>query len=616
MFSVQLVFRFAQSWFPLLPLFASSALSLFSLVFNPILYYKTCMLVASYSPPPPSNLLLDHHHNSPPRTAPPSSSDPPTSSSSSATHQRNNNNFIPSSTPAPSSVTHSGPPPQLANVNPLYNLGQRVETGSLDSVHILSGKPGNALVRQGTPPTLIHPSTWPQLLPSSRPSSSARKQQTIMTPPSPSIQDAAAAAAASEQQQQHDEEVTRKLNETQDSDLQSSLGDKARMRLQQLKTTVRHPGTKEAGDQAAPNDLDPRVTRQLERPAAELDQDNTPMSSPSSPPPSRMSNGVSNSSFYSATSGTSDGDLPPPRRTSSPLPLDPSSALPRSESPISYMSPPLPTSNGDRTPILHAPGLAVTNSRTVLGSAPALAPLLSSSPDSSSSTTLMGSNPNNTTPAPRRVSASSLHRPLQPQASTSSFLSASPSPMRRSNTTGTALGPSLSRQSNASNSSPTTNRLPSPKPQRAFSYQPSPTSPSGDGSRPLYAAPPPHEYDEVESSIAAQAEVIRKQRQEKRLEKEKERVEQEAAAAGNRQSGGLVGGAPMMKRRSTKMGVGGVGGGVNGAGGAEQGGPGAGVLVGNLIGQDHANYVLMYNMLTGIRIGVSPFRRDGSLALG
>ena len=29
------------------------------------------------------------------------------------------------------------------------------------------------------------------------------------------------------------------------------------------------------------------------------------------------------------------------------------------------------------------------------------------------------------------------------------------------------------------------------------------------------------------------------------------------------------------------------------------------VLVGNLIGEDHVNYVLMYNMLTGIRVGVS-----------
>ena len=28
-------------------------------------------------------------------------------------------------------------------------------------------------------------------------------------------------------------------------------------------------------------------------------------------------------------------------------------------------------------------------------------------------------------------------------------------------------------------------------------------------------------------------------------------------------------------------------------------------LVGNLIGEDHVNYVLMYNMLTGIRIAVS-----------
>jgi len=29
------------------------------------------------------------------------------------------------------------------------------------------------------------------------------------------------------------------------------------------------------------------------------------------------------------------------------------------------------------------------------------------------------------------------------------------------------------------------------------------------------------------------------------------------------------------------------------------------ILVGNLIEEDHVNYVLMYNMLTGIRIGVN-----------
>lgn len=34
-------------------------------------------------------------------------------------------------------------------------------------------------------------------------------------------------------------------------------------------------------------------------------------------------------------------------------------------------------------------------------------------------------------------------------------------------------------------------------------------------------------------------------------------------------------------------------------------------LVGKLIGVDHVNYVLMYNMLTGIRIAVSTYFEDG-----
>ena len=37
----------------------------------------------------------------------------------------------------------------------------------------------------------------------------------------------------------------------------------------------------------------------------------------------------------------------------------------------------------------------------------------------------------------------------------------------------------------------------------------------------------------------------------------------------------------------------------------QPGADGSTVLVGNLIGEDHVNYVMMYNMLTGIRIGVS-----------
>ena len=118
-------------------------------------------------------------------------------------------------------------------------------------------------------------------------------------------------------------------------------------------------------------------------------------------------------------------------------------------------------------------------------------------------------------------------------------------------------------------------------------------------------------YDEVESSIAAQADMIRKQRQEKRLAEERERAGKNrrnslghslgidtsssagVAAASSPHSLG-AGGAPMNKRRSTRAGS-----------GDSHGAPGQGVLVGNLIGQDHANYVLMYNMLTGIRIGVS-----------
>lgn len=76
---------------------------------------------------------------------------------------------------------------------------------------------------------------------------------------------------------------------------------------------------------------------------------------------------------------------------------------------------------------------------------------------------------------------------------------------------------------------------------------------------------------ELESDIELQAERIRRERMSKRAKQQ-----QEAEAALTRAAG-------------------------------EQGatdGPQDGPLVGNLIGEDHVNYVLMYNMLTGIRIGV------------
>jgi 1-phosphatidylinositol-4-phosphate 5-kinase len=89
----------------------------------------------------------------------------------------------------------------------------------------------------------------------------------------------------------------------------------------------------------------------------------------------------------------------------------------------------------------------------------------------------------------------------------------------------------------------------------------------------------PHMYEaedlegELASDIQLHADQIRRERMSRRA---KQQEEAEAALTRNER-------AP-PRRDSTKDDV---------------------VLVGNLIGEDHINYVLMYNMLTGIRIGVS-----------
>jgi hypothetical protein len=116
--------------------------------------------------------------------------------------------------------------------------------------------------------------------------------------------------------------------------------------------------------------------------------------------------------------------------------------------------------------------------------------------------------------------------------------------------------------------------------------------------------------NDVESSIARQATLIRRDRAAKKAEAEKESArrnqmiaEQEevaraavasASASGSGGGGVSNAGGSALRRRSTRAGSGG-----------DRVALGTGVLVGNLIGQDHANYVLMYNMLTGIRIAVS-----------
>ncbi|KAF9068538.1 hypothetical protein BDP27DRAFT_1224210 [Rhodocollybia butyracea] len=122
----------------------------------------------------------------------------------------------------------------------------------------------------------------------------------------------------------------------------------------------------------------------------------------------------------------------------------------------------------------------------------------------------------------------------------------------RRNTTGSVLPPS----------SPT--RLPrssltSQHNQFASYYEDGPIQPS----------------DNVEDDIEAHAEKIRRERQEKRAKQ----AEAEAALTREATRAGL-------RREGTRKGE-------------------EFPLVGNLIGEDHVNYVLMYNMLTGIRIGVS-----------
>jgi 1-phosphatidylinositol-4-phosphate 5-kinase len=78
---------------------------------------------------------------------------------------------------------------------------------------------------------------------------------------------------------------------------------------------------------------------------------------------------------------------------------------------------------------------------------------------------------------------------------------------------------------------------------------------------------------ELASDIQLQAEQIRRERMSKRVKQQ----EAEALLTGASMSRGPSSGKEDMQTN---------------------------VLVGNLIGEDHVNYVLMYNMLTGIRIGV------------
>ncbi|KDE07562.1 hypothetical protein MVLG_02231 [Microbotryum lychnidis-dioicae p1A1 Lamole] len=237
-------------------------------------------------------------------------------------------------------------------------------------------------------------------------------------------------------------------------------------------------------------------------------------------------------------------------------------------SPISQVT----SSPRSAIPVLNAPGYLVTNSR--IPPVPTVANGVSTSDPSMNG---------HGSPAQRLVPIDSLTRPLLPGdialTTVTSAFSGDPSSVssssrnRRSHSSAETTCPGYVSPPTA-----TTSLLPPLQVSHRTMNASMVTSPEST------AAP----YDEVESSIAAQAEVIRKKRQEKRAEKET--GGDNYGTSSNEDRSGRPG-APMIKRRSTRLGSG--------------DGPGTGVLVGNLIGQDHANYVLMYNMLTGIRIGVS-----------
>lgn len=389
-------------------------------------------------------------------------------------------------------------------------------------------------------------------------------------------------------------------------------------------------------------------TPTLSRPARDSTGGTTaPVSGPvvdashSSAPSSSLQSSTNGRRASQSSAGTSEQDLLPSFVISDNKSTSGRSFPPRRSSRASHAAPPV--SSGE--PYLGAPA-------QVLASATGAAPTnpLRSSGGSRRSMTA-GSSALLTTPPIGNGTETAGSSPATITSRRFSTASASPSrlaipnmaPRSQSFSPGTPILPAVegSPESAANQNYP----APGPSPATSMSYPP-----VGSTTQPLL-------LDDVELSIAAQAEAIRRQRQEKRLEAEKEQAKRERElllerdrAAGStkkeRMPSDASNSAPiddklpsgpggLLRRRVTRMGSGSSqhdgspsahGRDASGvardesAGRRARGGSGredhhhhhhhhhhnaaVGVLVGNLIGQDHANYVLMYNMLTGIRIGV------------
>ena len=139
---------------------------------------------------------------------------------------------------------------------------------------------------------------------------------------------------------------------------------------------------------------------------------------------------------------------------------------------------------------------------------------------------------------------------------------------RPSSSTAPVSPPAIFRRS--TNSSPPPNPIRSPLIHAHSSFLPSPSAKD-------QTVIPGLEGAALDSDIIAQAATIRRERLERRQKK--------ASLSDATPEGGEMREKSEVKESKKQ----------------EE----ARVLVGNLIGEDHVNYVLMYNMLTGIRIGVS-----------
>ncbi|SCV74004.1 BQ2448_6436 [Microbotryum intermedium] len=558
--------------------------------------------------------------------------------------------------PAPSNNSNSNSnrssEDEQAEVNPLFAISQRVQDGTLESVHVIDDR---SVVSGRPPPSLLHPSTWsapsipllrihnpghsqnnnPTSGKDTAPASSmvhlngaptaseygraamARTNSALSTSSSSTgapltngkshisklshrEKERERAMSGSSHQSGHsdcfvmrgegeddpapDENTVGHLREY---DVHSSKREAWKMKAHDWRIGMRermHSGDSSSYHQADHHHCDdPNISSQLSRSprSKPLPFDGRAITTTTTDPNTSTSEPVSMVLPESGTPRRSESPVSmialasthsAPNGTTSNAVAGPSGASALQGGPVLAPIPRVPSSPRFAIPVLNAPGYLVTNSR--------IPPVPTTATGASSEDPSIKGHDS---PSQRLVPIDSLTRPLLPggiplttvtSASSGDPSSMSPSSRpRRSHSSAETAHPGFKSPPMAS-----TSLLPPLQVPQRITAASMVTSPESS------AAP----YDEVESSIAAQAEVIRKKRQEKRAEQETSG--DNYGASSNEDRSGRPG-APMIKRRSTRLGSG--------------DGPGTGVLVGNLIGQDHANYVLMYNMLTGIRIGVS-----------